>query len=258
MQRLCDQYVKPAPQLAARLAPSADGPANGSAEPAPLDLEALFQPLSRKRAVHPYTVEVSGLPRIGQAYKDLLLPVEREALDAGAAILIDGSFDDFSAHGGLLKGESPDLTTLGGHLPRRYLPRYTPAFYKRFAVCISTVAWKLAQPERWPLSSVAEELAAQAILAEAEQFLAGEREEAEADEEGDKREFPPDEWAFVLFRESFLEDEDALMLFDDELDGVDAGPVGQVLHMASLAFEDLFKPFGENPAYIAHPYVYGG
>jgi hypothetical protein len=91
----------------------------------------------------------------------------------------------------------------------------------------------LAQPERWPLSSVAEELAAQALLAEAEQFLAVEREEAEAEEEGEKRDFPPDEWAFAKEHQGF---------FDDSYDGVDAGPVGRMLHMASLAFEDRFKP----------------
>ena len=45
-------------------------------------------------------------------------------------------------------------TILGGHLPSRYLHKYTPLFYKQFAVCIITVAWKLAQPKHIPLSSL--------------------------------------------------------------------------------------------------------
>ncbi len=185
---------------------------------------------------------------IGQAYTEWLTPVEQEALAAGCEIVIDHLFEDIAD---VLNGKRKKVAPmwLGEYLPRRYFPKYSPIFYKQFAVCVITVAWKLAQPEHLPLASVAEELAAWAILTEAKGFLALES----AVEDDDI----PDEQAFENFRENYFEDEDFLFLFDDSFDGIDASPVGQTLAMTSLSFEDWFRPFSVDPSRIAHPYVFG-
>ena len=107
---------------------------------------------------------------IGQAYTKWLTQREREALATGCDLLIDHLFDDLPKVMGR-KLEVVASTTLAGHLPRRYLPRYTPVLLKQFAVCIITVAWKLAQPKHIPRSSVAEELAAYALLRQAEELI---------------------------------------------------------------------------------------
>jgi hypothetical protein len=130
-------------------------------------IDRWFLPFSPKFQVHLYTVEWGTTPRVGQAYKDYLHPAERQALDAGVVVLIDEMFDDSASRlVGLPTGENEQgvLSALVEYLPPRYLPKYTPEFLKKFAVCILTVAWKLGQARLWPLSSIAEELAAHAIL----------------------------------------------------------------------------------------------
>ena len=134
-------------------------------------------------------------------------------------------------------------TILGGHLPSRYLHRYTPLFYKQFAVCIITVAWKLAQPKHISLSSVAEELAAWAIINQAK-VLTEEREDGEAIEK-----------VLEKFIDVYFEDLDFGFLFDNAYDGIDESEATQELGMSSLAFNDWFKPFSDEPSLIAHPYV---
>jgi len=177
---------------------------------------------------------------IGQAYSESLTPREQQALADGCTLLIDGIFDDLA-----LVQEPGDVaqTTLVEHLPTRYLPRYTPLFCRKFAICIITVAWKLAQPDQLPLSSVAEELAAWTIINEAKSLIA-EREGETAAEQ-----------AFDTFVEEYFEDTDVLFLFDDAYDGIDEGVVGQLVGMSSLAFDAWFRPFSNDPARTAHPYV---
>ena len=127
-----------------------------------------------------------------------------------------------------------------------------PLFYKQFAVCLITVAWKLAQPEHLPLSSLAEELAAHAIIREAMARLEMEEEEEGAEEKGvqeEKRE-PCD--AFI---DAYFEDTDFEILFEDRYDGIDETEIAKVLGMSSLAIGDWFLPFSEAPSRVAHPYV---
>jgi hypothetical protein len=131
---------------------------------------------------------------------------------------------------------------LAGHLPARYLPRYTPLLIKRFFACILTVAWKLAQPERHPLTCVAEELALRAIIVEAEGVL------AEEDEDAD----------FGAFEDEAYEDTDFEYLFTPAADGIDDSPVGAELGMGSLDLADWLKPFGQGDRGAVHPYVDDG
>jgi hypothetical protein len=56
--------------------------------------------------------------------------------------------------------------------------------------------------------------------------------------------------------EMLFEDTDFLFLFDQEYDGIETSAVGQLLHMTSLSFTDWFRPFNDDPSYMAHPYVF--
>src|SRR6266699_2225165 len=107
---------------------------------------------------------------VKQADKKWLTSREREALFAASALLINAFFDEYSkVHA--WKPEKIFLTRLEEHLPRHYFSHYTPLFYKEFGACVVSVAWKLAQPKPIPPASVAEQLAAWAILKEAKEFL---------------------------------------------------------------------------------------
>jgi hypothetical protein len=98
---------------------------------------------------------------IGQAYADILTPREQQALAEACDWLIDHAFDERER---VEKPQDVLDSVVGEYLPTRYVYRYTPHFYKKFAVCVITVAWKLAQSEYMRLSSLAEELAARAII----------------------------------------------------------------------------------------------
>jgi hypothetical protein len=108
---------------------------------------------------------------------------------------------------------------------------------KKFAVCIITVAWKLAQSEHMPISSLAEELAAWAIIQEAKGRLEGRKN------------------AFDTCIDRYFEDTDVAFLFDDRYVGLDETEVAQMLGLSSLAFAEWFLPFSDAPSRVVHPYV---
>lgn len=175
---------------------------------------------------------------IGQAYSDILTPNAQQALQGGCDTLIDGVFDDLE-HIKDSKGFADTWVTT--YLPERYLNKYTPLFLRQFAVCIIAVTWKLAQPQHVPLSSLAEELAANAIIEVAKSYA--------------KISGLDVKNVFEDFKDEYFEDTDFLFLFDDAYDGIDKAEVGQRPGMFSLAFDNWFKPFSDDPARIAHPYV---
>jgi hypothetical protein len=43
--------------------------------------------------------------------------------------------------------------------------------------------------------------------------------------------------------------------FEDEYDGIDETEIASLLGMFSFTFDDWFKPFSDEPKWIAHPYV---
>src|SRR2546430_16610348 len=145
---------------------------------------------------------------IGQAYSHVLTDPEQQAIQHSCDILIDSVFDNFET---VEKPVDVDETLLGTYLPQRYLPRYTPLFFKKFAVCIITVAWKLAQSEHMPLSSLAEELATRAIIQEAKGRLEDRKN------------------AFDTFIDRYFEDTDVAFLFDDRYDGLAETEVAKML-----------------------------
>ena len=171
---------------------------------------------------------------IGQAYADILTPREKQSLAEACDWLIDHAFDERES---IEKPQDVLDSVVGEYLPTRYVYRYTPLFFKKFAVCIITVAWKLAQSEHLPLSSLAEELAARAIIQEAKGRL--------EDREN----------AFDKFIDRYFEDTDVAFLFDDRYDGLDETEVAKMLGLSSLVFADWFLPFSDAPSRVVHPYV---
>ena len=94
-----------------------------------------------------------------------------------------------------------------------------------------------------PLSSLAEELAAWAIIEEAKRLLEEKSGESEAEN------------SFDDFIDVYFEDTDFLYLFENAHDGIEETQVGQIMGISSLAFDHWFLPFSDEPARIAHPYV---
>lgn len=195
---------------------------------------------------------------IGQAYSDVLTLRERKALQASCDMLIDSSFHEFEN----IKGPKDIVdTTIGIYLPERYLYKYTPLFFKKFAVCIITVAWKLTQPEHIPLSSLAEELAAWVIIEHAKVVLEAEglaaqlltEQEQAVPETNEENEEAEDN--FETFIDTYFEDLDFEFLYDDAYDGIDETPLAQSMDILSLAFDTWFKSFSDEPSRTPHPYV---
>ena len=134
---------------------------------------------------------------VGQAFDRRTLPPRaRAALATAIARLTDAAFDDwvqvsaFVARerrgrrrmgdgaddaGGAPEGTGwaalADELVLATYLPERDAARYSPVFIKQFALCLFTVAWKLAQPEWIRPACVAEELTLRALIREAEVVL---------------------------------------------------------------------------------------
>ena len=170
---------------------------------------------------------------IGQAYADILTPREQQALAEACDWLRDHAFDERER---IEKPHHVLDSVVGEYFPTRYVYRYTPLFYKKLAVCIITVAWKLAQVEHMLLSSLAEELAAWAII------------------QGAKGSLEDRKNAFDTCIDRYFEDADVAFLFENR-DGLDGTEVAQLLGLSSLAIVDWFLPFSDAPSRVVHPYV---
>lgn len=175
---------------------------------------------------------------IGQAYADVLSKAQQEALHAASITLIDGFFDDIES----LASDPAAFrhTCMSAFLPPRCLPKYTALFAREFTVCLIVVTWKLAQAEPARLSCLAEELAASALIKEAEGILRDEKGVKDAD--------------FGAFEDALFEDTDFEYLFTAGADGIDASEVGVQLGMASLGFDEWFTPYTASRGAV-HPYL---
>lgn len=199
---------------------------------------------------------------IGHVYHQWLNETEQEVLAAGCAMLMDALF----AEGVLLPAPRPEhpmlhpqkkrrmrrpptaLVTLPRrlalHLPLRYRAQYTPAFVRKFAICVVTVVWKLAQAEYHPLSSLGEELAAWAIVTEGRGVLdrllhAGEKVPEAARHD-----------VLTVFVNEYFEDLDFLLLF-----AASASECSDE-RVTALGCEDWFRPFSDFPSRTPHPFVW--
>jgi hypothetical protein len=105
-------------------------------------------------------------------------------------------------------------------LPRRYLLKYDRTFVRRFLLCLATVGWKLAQPERYPVQCVGEELAALALIDEAKSCWKWRK------RCGGGKDASLDIEALDALVEVFFENRDVLYLFHEEYDGMDLSELG--------------------------------
>lgn len=176
---------------------------------------------------------------LGQAYSDILTPDEQQALQFSSDILIDSIFEDLRH---VEKTKDAADTMICIYLPEHYLYKYTPRFLRKFAVCLITVVWKLAQSEHQMLSSLAEELAAWVLIKEARRHL-----EDDTDKEVED--------AFGAFEDVYFEDTDFKYLYDNSDDGIDETQLARSMGISSLAFDDWFLPFSDEPSRTPHPFV---
>ena len=142
-------------------------------------------------------------------------------------------------------------TAMFQQLPPLHLARYDAAFAEAFLTATDGVATKLrrAHEEAWPyptealLGSVAEELAMEAILVEAE---------CQADLLLDSRTLSPSGQAELMeeiedLREVSFKDRDFEFLFDPGKDGAVEDPGLQTqMGFLNLTFADWFSPFWED------------
>lgn len=178
---------------------------------------------------------------LGQAYSEELSESHRRALLDAANELIDTTMSDLSASSD--PDWSADSWLIGTLLPTRYRLHYTPAFARKFFMCLVTVVWKLGQAEIIRPPCVAEELAASILIQEAEALL---------EERGEAADFE-------AFYDSLFEDTDFEYLFDDAYDGIEKTDLAETMGMTNLAFADWFKRFGppDTAGYTeVHPYTW--
>jgi hypothetical protein len=194
---------------------------------------------------------------IGIAYQRHLTQEAQGALRRAGDILTDTLFTDLAY---ILTGRRPvHETAFADYLPPKHLPKYTPGFCKQWFTCVLTVMWKLAQPRRLRLSCVAEELAAHALLEQAQAEI------DEAADEGrlDKTTAARAKEGFYYLEGLLFEDLDFLLLYEAAYDGIEDSDRAREANLVYLSFVDWFKPFGAPESrtpprvrYTAvHPYV---
>lgn len=184
------------------------------------------------------------------AYSDDLTIRQREALAQAAVVLIDQTFDDLAVAGrdqGL--GWDPANISLTQWLPRRYRRHYDQAFLRAFLITLSTVVWKLAQPQVIPLSSTAEQLAAHALIAVTRRHL-------ETQRQGQGQHGHGGDTDFQAFAQTLYPDLDAGFLFEDARDGLDAGELmfGEWFTRFEVPTEDSAN---DTPVYYPYVHPYG-
>ena len=171
---------------------------------------------------------------IGESLSRLINQDHRKALHAAVQILTDRFSEDLA-----LLDESEDFsqTSMESFLPRKNLRRYGPGFARRFFVCMIVVGGKLFSKKREELCCVAEELALNAIIEQAESVL-----EMMGGKEAD----------YSALIDSAFQDLDFEILFNDELDGFEATEAAKQMGVGYLRFDDWFTQF-KNTGPV-HPY----
>ena len=165
-----------------------------------------------------------------------LSPGHRDALQHANAIVFDQCLQDLLEVDARRDGITDGFLFNSGYLPRTQTCRYDAQFLKGFARAIAVVGWKLDQLTVPHVGSVAEGLAAHALLREAEVFA------IEHDLELDLEPI----W-YLLFAGTTI-----LTLFDPSCDGSTAVDGDQ---MTSLAFDAWFTPFNGDTAHLSFPIV---
>jgi len=171
-------------------------------------------------------------------FKDVLTESHREALRAASVIYLEECYD-------ALRSTPPEAsfedTAITAYLPLRYAHYYDGLFAKEWTTTVAIVGWKLAQRGRPRLACVAEELALNAIVREANAYL------EIHDQESDTA-------AWDDFRDLAFEDEDYRYLFDPAFDGIESdAEAAERLTLVGLPFPEWFKPFSPTESGMPHP-----
>jgi hypothetical protein len=182
--------------------------------------------------------EIGELPPFAAAYADVLPASHREALRDAATTYLD---ECFSAIAEGEHGQSYADTPIGSYLPSRYEHYYDGRFARDWTTTVAVVGWKLGQPGDVVLACVAEELALSALIRQAQVLL-------------DLREHESDEQAWSDFRELVFEDEDFLVLFNPELDGIEETEWARQHAALGLRFSEWFQPFDPASHGAPHPF----
>jgi hypothetical protein len=135
-------------------------------------------------------------------------------------------------------------------LPEIYKERYkTFGFLRNWIVTMTTVGWKLAQPKRYPLSNVAEELALHLIIQEA---LSGvELSEADQEVQETASEALKDIYDYACEDTDF----ESLYELEDSDEIADLDPQ-KLMGLTELRFKHWFEPFGSGvDRGVPHPFV---
>jgi hypothetical protein len=136
-----------------------------------------------------------------------------------------------------------DGTYVLGYLPQRFAHRYDAGFARRFLTVCSDLSTRLAYGWKNP-SCVAQELAVRCLLEHAGLLAEGLLVEADL----------PGDWRGML-EDALLEDGGTALLYDPALDGFEDDPLSGPPGMASMKFEDWFRPF--SPDRQVPPYAQG-
>jgi len=159
-------------------------------------------------------------PDLDEAHIDALFAASRQAVA-----------DAYAAVAAIAANSSVQDIAIFRSLPRKYLPRYTYEFAQRFAATVTTVAWKLTEPNHvCSLACTAEDVALKCILDLAKTRLA-------------------DDEQYEELAGAMFDDDAFLVLWDQARDGVEERYPGT----ANLAFADWFEPFGD--AEQVHPFL---
>lgn len=173
------------------------------------------------------------------AFHEVLPKEYREALRSAAIVYLD---ECYAAVQRCAAGERFAEMDVAAHLPPRYAHYYDGLFAKEWTTTVAVVGWKLSQRERPMFSCLAEELALNALIREAEVQLELHGGRSDHARWGDFR-----DWA--------LEDQDFLYLFDPAFDGIEDDAVAKErFTFVGLPFAEWFMPFNAPRNGAPHPY----
>jgi len=163
---------------------------------------------------------------MGQAWSRILTPYALKSLQEGYERLISDieyDIDQLRKTGSLTENSN---IVCYEYLPMRYFYRYTEGFLVKFLDCIKKVGWKLEQEKCLRLDSLAEELAASAIINATKLYA-----------------YRAGGNVWGRFEDLFFEDMDFLLLFDNRFDGIEETEFAEEMGYVNLAIADWFTPF---------------
>ena len=172
---------------------------------------------------------------LGQAYQHSLPKAHRKALTDAAVQLLDDSLQQLALS--FATQWDPTNWLVGNLLPERFIRKYTGDFARRFFFCLSTMVWKLGQPEIIQPSCVAEELALHVLVDMAERILGSDS----------------DPLAFGDFLYDDMESSNMVVLYGRAMES-ELSPEDR--RSMNLTFNDWFKPYHDSSPQSIHTSIH--